>query len=155
MLDFSVFCQKITVYIYAWKPLLIIIVQLMLSWNLMGFPVSAEGKESACNAGDPSLIPGLGRSLGEGNGNPLQYSCLETSMDRWAWWATVYKESQSRQVHKGCKQSDMTEWLTITFPLEWGESWTAFLPFFPWVYCIVKEVVYLILILWYFLRLAL
>ena len=46
------------------------------------------GKETACSAGDLSLIPGLGRSSGEGNGNPLQYSCLENSMDRGAWWAT-------------------------------------------------------------------
>ena len=50
-----------------------------------GFPGSSEGKTSACNAGDPDLIPGLGRSLGEGNGNPLQYSCLENPMDREAW----------------------------------------------------------------------
>ena len=46
---------------------------------IMGFPDSLVGKESACNAGDPSLIPGLGRSPEEGNGNPLQYSCLENS----------------------------------------------------------------------------
>ena len=49
----------------------------------------AEGKESACNGGDLSLIPGLGRSPGEGNGNPLQYSCLENSMDRGPWRAPV------------------------------------------------------------------
>ena len=48
------------------------------------------GKESACNAGDPSLILGSGRSPGEGNGNPLQYSCLENPMDRGAWRATVF-----------------------------------------------------------------
>ena len=48
-----------------------------------------SGKESACNAGDPGLIPGSGRSPGVGNGNPLQYSCLENSMDRGAWWATI------------------------------------------------------------------
>ena len=46
-------------------------------------------KESACNAGDPGLIPGQGRSPGEGNGKPVQYSCLENSMDRGAWWAIV------------------------------------------------------------------
>ena len=45
------------------------------------FPGGSDGKASACNAGDPGLIPGLGRSPGEGNGNPLQYSCLENSMD--------------------------------------------------------------------------
>ena len=44
----------------------------------------------ACNAGDTGLIPGSGRSPGEGNGNPLQYSCLENSMNRGAWWATVH-----------------------------------------------------------------
>ena len=59
------------------------------------FPVSASrfgsyGKESACNAGDLGSIPGLRRSPGEGNGNPLQYSCLENPMDRRAWWATVH-----------------------------------------------------------------
>ena len=53
------------------------------------FPGSSAGKESACNAGDPSLIPGLGRCPGEGNGNP-QYSCLENPMDREAWKATVH-----------------------------------------------------------------
>ena len=54
----------------------------------MGFLHSSVGKESACNAGDPGSIPGLGRSPGEGNGNTLQYSCLENPMDRGAWWAT-------------------------------------------------------------------
>ena len=48
----------------------------------MGFPVGLDGKESACNTGDPGSISGLGRSPGEGNGNPLQYSCLENSIDR-------------------------------------------------------------------------
>ena len=47
-----------------------------------GFPGGSDGKESACSAGGPGLIPGLGRSPGEGNDNPLQYSCLENSMDR-------------------------------------------------------------------------
>ena len=49
------------------------------------FPGGSDGKVSACNAGDPGSIPGLGRSPGEGNGNPLQYSCLENSMDRGTW----------------------------------------------------------------------
>ena len=49
-----------------------------------------NGKESTCNAGDPGLIPGLGRSPGGGNGSPLQYSCLGNPMDREAWWATVH-----------------------------------------------------------------
>ena len=55
----------------------------------MGFPGGSDGKESACNAGDPGSIPG------EENGNPLQYSCLENSMDRGAWWATVHGISKS------------------------------------------------------------
>ena len=51
---------------------------------------------SACNAGDLGLIPGSGRSPGEGNGNPLQYSCLENPMDRGAWWAIVHGVTKSR-----------------------------------------------------------
>ena len=55
------------------------------------FPDSSYGKESACNAGNAGSIPGLGRSPGEGNGNPPQYSCLENTMDRGAWWAIVHR----------------------------------------------------------------
>ena len=65
----------------------------------MGFPGGSDGKESACNAGDPGLIPGLGRSPEERNSNPLQYSCLENSMDRGARRATV----------PGIAESDTTE----------------------------------------------
>ena len=65
----------------------------------MGFPGGSDGKESACNAGDPGSIPRLGRSFGEGHGNPLQYSCLENPMDRGAWQASV----------PGLAESDMTE----------------------------------------------
>ena len=72
---------------------------MLLSWDLTYstlFPGGSDGKASAYNAGDPGLIPGLGRSLGEGNGNPLQYSCLENSMDGGAWWATVHGVAKSR-----------------------------------------------------------
>ena len=62
----------------------------------VGFPSSSDGKTSACNAGDPGLIPGQGRSPGEGNGNPLQYYCLENPMDRGAWQATVHGVTKSR-----------------------------------------------------------
>ena len=55
-----------------------------------GVPCDSDSKESACNSGDPGLIPGLERYPGEGNGNPLQYSCLDNPMDRGAWWATVH-----------------------------------------------------------------
>ena len=57
------------------------IVDIMTLSLLLCFPHGSDGKASACNAGDPGLIPGLGRSHGEGNGNPLQYSCLENSPD--------------------------------------------------------------------------
>ena len=60
----------------------------------MGFPGGPESKESVCSAGDWSSIPGLGRSPGEGSGNPLQYSYLENSVDREAWWATVHGVSE-------------------------------------------------------------
>ena len=65
----------------------------------------SDCKESACNVGDLGLIPGSERSPGEGNGNPLQYSCLENPMHRGAWWATV---------HGVTKESDTTEQLTHT-----------------------------------------
>ena len=60
------------------------------------FPHSSVSKESACNAGDPGSIPGLGKSSGEGNGNPLWYFCLENPMDRRAWQATVHGVAKSR-----------------------------------------------------------
>ena len=70
----------------------------------MGFPGGSDGKESGCNAGDLGLIPGSGRSPGEGNGYPLQYSCLENSMVRgYSPW--------------GRKESDMTEQISLSlFP---------------------------------------
>ena len=70
---------------------------LLFSCNLwpMGFAGGSDGKESACNAGDPGLIPASGRFPREGNGNPLQYSCLEKPMDRGAWRATVHKVAKS------------------------------------------------------------
>ena len=55
----------------------------------MGFPGGSDGKESVCNTGDLGSIPGSGKFPGEGNGYPLQYSFLENSMDRGAWWAAV------------------------------------------------------------------
>ena len=61
----------------------------------MDFPGGSDGKASAYNTGDLGSIPGLGRSPGEGNGNPLQYSCLENPMDGGAWWATVHGVAKS------------------------------------------------------------
>ena len=63
----------------------------------MGFPSSSVGKDSAYNEGDPGSIPGLGRSSGEGNDNPLQYSCLENPMDRGAWQAAVHRVARVGQ----------------------------------------------------------
>ena len=65
-------------------------VWLLAVYPSLGFPGSSVSKESACSGGDPGLIPGSGRCPGEGNSNPLQYSCLGNPMDRGAWWATVY-----------------------------------------------------------------
>ena len=71
------------------------------------FPGGPDYKETACNERDLGLIPGLGRSPGEGNGNPLQYSCLENLMDRRVWQATCSSWD--------CKESDTTEWLCFRF----------------------------------------
>ena len=79
--------------------------ELLCSTHSLGFPGGSDGKESACNSGDLSLIPGSGRSPGEGNDNPLQYSCLENSMDRGAWWATVHGVAKSHH-----------DWATNTQP---------------------------------------
>ena len=81
----------------------------------MGFPGGSEVKVSACNAGDPGSIPGSGRSPGEGNGNPLQYSCLENPMNRGAWWVTV---------HWGHKESYTTERLHFNL-YDSMFTWTA------------------------------
>ena len=62
----------------------------------LGFPAGSDGKESTCNAGDLVSFPGWGRFPGEGNGNPLHYSCLENSMNRGAWWATVHGVTKSQ-----------------------------------------------------------
>ena len=69
--------------------------QILISCSVAGFPGGSEVKVSAWNAGDPGLIPGLGRSPGEGNDNPLQYSCLENPMEGGAWWATVHGVTRS------------------------------------------------------------
>ena len=69
-------------------------------WGKRDFHGGSHGKESACNAGVPGVVPGLGRSSGEGPGNPLQDSCLENPMNRGAWQATV---------HRGHTESDTTK----------------------------------------------
>ena len=72
------------------------IVKIFLSKTLLVLPRWFNGKESAVNAGDAALIPGSGRSLGEGNGNPFHYSCLGSPMHRGAWWAIVHGISKSQ-----------------------------------------------------------
>ena len=84
---------------------------------IMGFPGGLDGKESACNAGDLGSIPVSGRFPGEGNGNSLQYSCLENPMDRGAWRATVH----------GVAESDRTEQLTFTHSSVDGHLFLIFL----------------------------
>ena len=64
--------------------------------NSFDFPGDSHDKEYICNAGDPGLIPGLGRSAGKGNGYPPQYSCLENSTDRGSWQATVHWVTKSQ-----------------------------------------------------------
>ena len=85
----------------------------MRSSHMGGFPGSSDGKESACNAADLGPIPGSGRSLGERNGSPLQYSCLQTPTDRGTW------RGYSPWGHR--KESDMTEQLTL---VTWRSSVT-------------------------------
>ena len=85
--------------------------------KLQYFPCSSDGKEPAYNAGNPGLIPGSGRSPGEGNVNPLQYSSLENYMDRGVWWATVYRAAKSQtwlnkwHVHSHMNRETMYEYL--------------------------------------------
>ena len=86
---------------------IILIFVIVLFYLLKSFPSGSDIKESACNAGDLGSIPGMGRSLGEGNGNPLQCSCLENPMDRGAWRAAVH----------GVTELDMTEWLSLSLLL--------------------------------------
>ena len=75
--------------------LILIHLDLKKGYYFRDFPCSSAGKESACNAGDLGSIPGLGRSPGEGKGYSIQYSGLENSTDRGAWWATVHVVTES------------------------------------------------------------
>ena len=90
-----------------------------------GFPSVSAGKESACSAGDTGavgLIHGSGRSLGGGNGNPLQYSCLENPMGRGAWWTTVHVITQSDMTERlsttAVKSPSPTQWTARELPMK-------------------------------------
>ena len=72
----------------------------IFSLYILGFPGGSDGKSSASNSGDLGSIPGSGRSPGEGNGNPLQDSCLENSMDGGAWWAIVHGVAKSWTIYR-------------------------------------------------------
>ena len=91
-------------------------VEVVSSWDDEGFPGGSDGKESACSAEDLDLIPGLGRSPGEGNDNSLQYSCLENPRGQ---------RSLASYSPRGCKESDMTERLSTHTQLGW---WCRFGP---------------------------
>ena len=82
--------------IWGYLPFSILHVCINLDLYSLGIHGDSDSKESACNAGDLGLNPGLGRSSGEGNGNPFQYSCLENPMDWGAWWATVHGVTRSQ-----------------------------------------------------------
>ena len=87
---------------------------LLIVCSELDFPDSSADQESICDAGDLGSIPGSGRSPGEGNGNSLQYSCLENPMDRGAWWATVHGATKSQT-----RLSD--------FPfMHWRRKWQPF-----------------------------
>ena len=91
----GVFLKKIFFFKFLFLPSVFICFRVHVRY-IMGFPGGSYGKESACNAGVLGLIPGSGRFPGEGDSNPLQYSCLENSMDRGAWWATVHGVTKTR-----------------------------------------------------------
>ena len=91
---------------YLWNMLFQKILSILWQYiiEIMSLTISSDGNASACNAGDLGLIPGSGWYPGEGNGNPLQYSCLENSRNRGAWKATVHEVAEL----------DTSEWITYT-----------------------------------------
>ena len=83
---------------------------------VLGFPGGSVVKNPPAKAGDTVSIPGLGRSPGEGNGNPLQYSCLENPMDRGAWWATVHRVTESDTTKRLNNNISIQHHLPISHP---------------------------------------
>ena len=102
-----------------------------------GFPGGSDGKEYACNEGDPSLTPGLRRSLGLGNGNPLQCSCLENPRNGEAWWAAVSGVAQSRTRPKRLSSSSSSSGFYLSLDKSIANGTSASLPTTPLcTYCL-------------------
>ena len=95
----------------------------------MCFPGGSDGKQSTCNAGDLGSVPGLGRYPGEGNGYPLQYSCLENSMDRGAWQANL--------AH-GVAELDTTEQISLYYTMLYVMDIYILLVLFLWRTLLIK-----------------
>ena len=112
--------------------------------NGLWLPGSSDGKESSCNVGDPGLVPGSGRSPGEDNGNPLQYYCLENSMDKGDWQATVHglqrvahdwETNTHTQTHMW-NSSAIYRSILRKSTVAWDASWTVC---FFMVYCLYMK----------------
>ena len=100
-----------------------------IHWTIpLDFPGGSDGKASAYNAGDPGSVPGLGRTLGEGNGNPLQYSCLENPMDRGSWQATVSGVTKSWTRLSSLTDFTFTGQLLPDTPFFRGRMWSQIAP---------------------------
>ena len=108
---------------YYWEALRHCEIILMRTQETKSFPGGSDSKESVCNAGEPGSIPGSGRSRGEGNGCPVQYSCLENSMDGGAWQATV---------HGVAKSQTQLKWLSFSV----CRSISGFSVLFHWSICL-------------------
>ena len=105
-----------------------ILILILLSNGAWGFPGGSMVKNLPANAGDSGSIPGLGRSPGEGNGNPLQYSCLGNPMDRGVWQATVCGVTKS--------QTQLRDWTTVN---KWSSSISSLVLHRTISFCVIQE----------------
>ena len=119
-----------------------IVVLICIFLTISGASLMTQYKESICNVGEPGSIPGLGRSPGEGNDSPLQYSCLENSMDRGVWQAKAH----------GITESDMTEWLPLSFNFQQLVMLIIFSSaYWPLERCFFTSSIHFLIELFYFL----
>ena len=117
---------------------------------LLGFSGGSDGEESACNAGDSGSVCGLGSSPAEGNGNPLQYSCLENSMDRGAWWAPVQSETRLNDwAHTQCSMHSFGGCFCIYVTFMHKSLWIFWIIYLA---SILKSYKHLYAIVWLLLR---